>query len=48
MYECGMTGKYPANSAVKAGNVTAEMLANEKHLSACKAYTSLLNLMLNV
>ena len=48
MYECGMTGRYPTNSAVKVGTVTAEMIANEKHLTACKAYTSLLNLKINV
>lgn len=48
MYECGMTGEYPTNSAVKVGNVTAETIANEKHLSACKAYIALLNLKVNI
>ena len=48
MYECGMTGKYPTNSAVRVGNVTAETIANERNLSACKAYTSLLDLIINI
>jgi hypothetical protein len=48
MYECGMTGKFPENSAVKVGNVTAKMIATAENLSICESYVSLLNLKLSL